>query len=80
VAGLPLKHSLPDELQLYYDLVRRTLQSPGAAGGPLAGHAVAASLATDPGLQPALPYLVPLLADEVGNNLGNAEQLRLILR
>lgn len=45
--GLPLRHSLPDELQLYYDMVRRVLQT--KRGGPLAGRAVATSLATDPG-------------------------------
>lgn len=51
MAGLPLKHSMPDELQLYYDMVRRALQTvPGQAGGlSLEGQAVAASLATDPG-------------------------------
>ncbi len=32
------------------------------------------------GLQPMLPYLVPLLADEVGRNLGDAEQLEVVLR
>ena len=45
LAGLPLRHTMPDELQLYFDIVRRTLQG----GAPLAGRAVAASLATDPG-------------------------------
>ena len=47
-AGLPLRHSLPDELQLYFDMVRRTLQT-STGGSTLAGHAVATSLATDPG-------------------------------
>lgn len=46
-AGLPLRHSLPDELQLYYDMVRRMLQS--KQGTPLDARAVTASLATDPG-------------------------------
>ncbi len=32
------------------------------------------------GLQPMLPYLVPLMAQEVGRNLGNAQHLRLVLR
>lgn len=32
------------------------------------------------GLQPMLPYLVPLLADEVGRNLGDAAQLHVVLR
>lgn len=32
------------------------------------------------GLQPMLPYLVPLLADEVGKNLGDSKQLHIILR
>lgn len=39
------------------------------------------SLPSDPaGLQPMLPYLVPLLAQEVGCNLGNVQHLRLLLR
>ena len=46
--GLPLRHSLPDELQLYFDMVRRTLQA-RSGGSAQASHAVAASLATDPG-------------------------------
>lgn len=46
--GLPLRHSLPDELQLYFDMVRRTLQA-SSSGSAQAGHAVATSLATDPG-------------------------------
>ena len=52
VASLPLKHSMPEELHLYYDVVRRALQAKGGAHGcgPLPGHAVAASLATDPGV------------------------------
>ncbi|PSC74770.1 transcription initiation factor TFIID subunit 6-like isoform X1 [Micractinium conductrix] len=81
VASLPLKHSMPEELHLYYDVVRRALQAKGGAHGcgPLPGHAVAASLATDPGLQPVLPYLVPLLAEEVSKNLGDARQLHTIL-
>lgn len=80
-AGLPLKHSLPDELQLYYSMVRRALQhkAGGAGEGPLTVRAVTASLATDPGLQPVLPYLVPLLADEVGRNLKDVQQLRVVL-
>ena len=51
-AGLPLKHSLSEELQLYYSVVRRALQrpAPGAApGAALGARAVMASLSTDPG-------------------------------
>lgn len=122
-AGLPLRHALPEELQLYYDMVRRTLQADAGVSTP-AGRAVAASLASDPGaptpadglaglgmsrhvpaatpwcgalrkghtlwawppptpcagLQPMLPYLVPLLAQEVGRSLGNVQHLRMVLR
>lgn len=60
VAGLPLRHSLPDELQLYYDMVRRALQSKG--GAPLAGRAVAASLATDPGAWGLVPRRLRIAA------------------
>ncbi|KAL4439654.1 hypothetical protein ABPG75_002655 [Micractinium tetrahymenae] len=68
--------------ELYFDVVRQALQSKaGLPGkGPLGPRAVAASLATDPGLQPMLPYLAPLLADEVGKNLGDAGQLHSVLR
>ena len=45
---LPLKHSLPDELQLYYSLVRRTLQHKGGVA-PQVARGVMASLASDPG-------------------------------
>ncbi|EFN51843.1 hypothetical protein CHLNCDRAFT_139708 [Chlorella variabilis] len=69
-------------LELYYSMVRRALQhkAGGAGEGPLTVRAVTASLATDPGLQPVLPYLVPLLADEVGRNLKDVQQLRVVLR
>ncbi len=51
--SLPLKHSMPEELQLYFNLVRQTLQSKSGSivGRSLATHAVAASLATDPGAE-----------------------------
>ena len=54
IAGLPLKHSMPDELQLYYDMVRRALQTKGH------GVAVAASLATDPGARLPARILQPV--------------------
>ncbi|KAL4854072.1 Transcription initiation factor TFIID subunit 6 [Chlorella vulgaris] len=79
-ASLPLKHSLPGELHLYFNMVRRALQQPYGGADGLQAQAVCATLATDPGLQPLLPYLVPMLADEVGRRLVHAGHLQLMLR
>jgi hypothetical protein len=55
-ASLPLKHSLPGELHLYFSMVRRALQQSygGAADGVLQAQAVCATLATDPGESTAI--------------------------
>jgi hypothetical protein len=104
-AGLPLKHSLSSELQLYFGMMRRSLQRlHETKQGALPPQAVTASLATDPGdtaraaccllstlcilslgfhvagLQPILPYLVPLLRNEVQNSMDNLTHLEYMLR
>jgi hypothetical protein len=79
-AGLPLKHSLSSELQLYFGMMRRSLQRlHETKQGALPPQAVTASLATDPGLQPILPYLVPLLRNEVQNSMDNLTHLEYML-
>ncbi|KAI3434521.1 hypothetical protein D9Q98_002594 [Chlorella vulgaris] len=60
-------------------MVRRALQQPYGGADGLQAQAVCATLATDPGLQPLLPYLVPMLADEVGRRLVHAGHLQLML-
>lgn len=105
IAGLPLKHSLSSELQLYFGMVRHSLQKlHKGQPGLLPPRAVTASLATDPGssaraacntcsmlsihsisllvpgLQPVLPYLVPLLSNEVQSSMDNLNHLEYVLR
>lgn len=55
--SLPLKHSMPEELQLYFNVVRRALRFKAGLpdGCSLGPCAVAASLATDPGAECFLP-------------------------
>ncbi|KAL3364698.1 hypothetical protein AABB24_013467 [Solanum stoloniferum] len=60
---VPVKHVLSRELQLYYDKITELIMN--KSNSPLFKEALA-SLATDPGLHPLVPYFTYFVADEVG--------------
>ncbi|MCO5609012.1 hypothetical protein L7F22_063232 [Adiantum nelumboides] len=73
---LPVKHVLSQELQLYFEKVTELIIT--RASSPYF-KAVLASLATDAGLHPLVPYFTQFIADEVGRNLDDVELLLLLM-
>ncbi|KAJ8542863.1 hypothetical protein K7X08_005386 [Anisodus acutangulus] len=74
---IPVKHVLSRELQLYYDKITElTLHK---YNSPLFKEALA-SLATDPGLHPLVPYFTYFVSDEVARNLNNFDLLFALMR
>ncbi|KAM3396321.1 Transcription initiation factor TFIID subunit 6b [Capsicum chinense] len=74
---VPVKHVLSRELQLYYDKI--TELTVNKSNSPLYKEALA-SLATDPGLHPLVPYFTYFVADEVARNLNNFDLLFALMR
>ncbi|XP_055822391.1 transcription initiation factor TFIID subunit 6-like [Solanum dulcamara] len=74
---VPVKHVLSRELQLYYDKI--TELTVNRSNSPLFKEALA-SLATDPGLHPLVPYFTYFVADEVARNLNNFDLLFALMR
>ncbi|XP_009591415.1 transcription initiation factor TFIID subunit 6-like isoform X2 [Nicotiana tomentosiformis] len=74
---IPVKHVLSRELQLYYDKI--TELTVNKSNSPLFKEALA-SLATDPGLHPLVPYFTYFVADEVARNLNNFDLLFALMR
>ncbi|CAN4103968.1 unnamed protein product [Withania somnifera] len=73
----PVKHVLTRELQLYYDKITELTMNKSKS--PLFKEALA-SLATDPGLHPLVPYFTYFVADEVARNLNNFDLLFALMR
>ncbi|KAK4714954.1 hypothetical protein R3W88_020861 [Solanum pinnatisectum] len=74
---VPVKHVLSRELQLYYDKITELIMN--KSNSPLFKEALA-SLATDPGLHPLVPYFTYFVADEVARNLNNFDLLFALMR
>ncbi|KAK4341882.1 hypothetical protein RND71_037698 [Anisodus tanguticus] len=74
---IPVKHVLSRELQLYYDKITELIVN--KSNSPLFKEALA-SLATDPGLHPLVPYFTYFVADEVARNLNNFDLLFALMR
>ncbi|KAG8365119.1 hypothetical protein BUALT_Bualt18G0071200 [Buddleja alternifolia] len=74
---LPVKHVLSRELQLYFEKITELTVS--RSESPLFKAALA-SLATDSGLHPLVPYFTFFVADEVSRNLNNFSLLFALMR
>lgn len=74
---LPVRHVLSKELQLYFDKI--TDLAVNNSGSGLFTKALA-SLATDPGLHPLVPYFTCFIADEVSRGLGDFRLLFALMR
>ncbi|CAN6471833.1 unnamed protein product [Victoria cruziana] len=74
---LPLKHILSRELQLYFDKITELVV--GGSDSPLFKEALA-SLATDSGLHPLVPYFTHFIADEVVRSLNEFRLLFALMR
>ncbi|KFK35524.1 hypothetical protein AALP_AA4G002000 [Arabis alpina] len=74
---LPARHVLSKELQLYYDKVTEwTLTLPAST---LFRQALA-SLDTDPGLHPLVPFFTSFIAEEIVKNMDNHPILLALMR
>ncbi|CAH9063876.1 unnamed protein product [Cuscuta epithymum] len=74
---LPVKHVLSRELQLYYEKI--TDLAVNKSNSVLLKGALA-SLATDSGLHPLIPYFTFFIDDEVSRNLNNFSLLFALMR
>ncbi|XP_027171078.1 transcription initiation factor TFIID subunit 6 [Coffea eugenioides] len=74
---LPVKHVLSRELQLYFDKITELVVS--RSDSVLFKEALA-SLATDSGLHPLVPYFTCFIADEVSHGLSNFPLLFALMR
>ncbi|KAK9812091.1 hypothetical protein WJX73_005731 [Symbiochloris irregularis] len=88
---LPMAHVLSKELQTYFDRASSVLlmkeKECTAAGEKLSNDelhrqqsAIFASLATDPGLHPLVPYLMRLVSEEVPKHMHSTPRLQLLLK
>ncbi|KAK3404394.1 transcription initiation factor TFIID subunit 6 [Eucalyptus grandis] len=74
---LPIRHVLSRELQIYFEKITElTMRSPDSV---LFKEALA-SLATDSGLHPLVPYFTCFIADEVSRGLNDLSLLLALLR
>ncbi|XP_031490378.1 transcription initiation factor TFIID subunit 6 [Nymphaea colorata] len=74
---LPVKHILSRELQLYFDKITELVV--GGSESPLFKEALA-SLSTDSGLHPLVPYFTHFIADEVVRSLNDFRLLFALMR
>ncbi|XP_009767287.1 transcription initiation factor TFIID subunit 6-like [Nicotiana sylvestris] len=74
---VPVKHVLSRELQLYYDKITELTLN---RSNPLLFKEALASLATDSGIHPLVPYFTYFVADEVARKLNNFPLLFSLMR
>ncbi|ESQ29838.1 hypothetical protein EUTSA_v10011427mg [Eutrema salsugineum] len=75
--GLPARHVLSKELQIYFDKVTEwTLTLPGST----VFRQALASLETDPGLHPLVPFFTCFIAEEIVRNMDNYPTLLALMR
>ncbi|XP_022135619.1 transcription initiation factor TFIID subunit 6 [Momordica charantia] len=74
---LPVKHILSKELQLYFDKITELVVSRSST---VLFKKALASLATDSGLHPLVPYFTCFIADEVARGLGDYSLLFALMR
>ncbi|KAI9185779.1 hypothetical protein LWI28_010560 [Acer negundo] len=74
---LPVKHVLSRELQLYFDKIKELIVT--RSNSVLFKQALA-SLATDSGLHPLVPFFIYFIADEVTRSLNNFPLLFALMR
>ncbi|XP_038888295.1 transcription initiation factor TFIID subunit 6-like isoform X2 [Benincasa hispida] len=74
---LPVKHILSKELQLYFDKITELVVSRSSS---VLFKKALASLATDSGLHPLVPYFTCFIADEVARGLGDYSLLFALMR
>ena len=72
---LPVKHVVPQELQTYFETTRAAFAHPGSS----VAEAALASVRSDPGIHPLLPYYSQLIADTVARELENSRKLQCML-
>ncbi|KAM7264034.1 hypothetical protein ACFE04_001717 [Oxalis oulophora] len=74
---LPVKHVLSRELQLYFDKITELILSKSDS---ILFKQALASLATDSGLHPLIPYFTYFIADEVSRSLSDCTILFALMR